>query len=171
MIWVIVVRTSHGVTCRGEENRICLRLDRALATSEWSTRFGELKVYRLVDSTSDHCALLITDPRTRNQSKTRHFHFEAQWTKREDCRATFEATWGVGVDLSTPNGISENLRSCAAELSKWSSMVYGQIPKKIQNKRNELNALVLWEKDEDLSLEINRLRGEINDLLDDEEIY
>lgn len=50
-------------------------------------------------------------------------------------------------------------------------MVYGQIPKKIQNKRNELNALVLREKNEDLSLEINRLKGEINDLLDDEEIY
>ena len=75
------------------------------------------------------------------------------------------------MDLSTPTGISENLKSCAAELSKWSFVVYGQIPKKIQDKRNVLNALVLREKDEDLSLEINRLRGEINDLLDDEEIY
>lgn len=51
---------------QGGENRICLRLDRALATSEWSARFGELNVYHLVDSTSDHYALLITDPRTRN---------------------------------------------------------------------------------------------------------
>ena len=62
---------------QGGENRICLRLDRALATSKWSACFGEMKVYHLVDSTSDHCALLITDPRTRNQSKTRQFHFEA----------------------------------------------------------------------------------------------
>lgn len=34
-----------------------------------------------------------------------------------------------------------------------------------------MNPLTLLEKDEDLSTEINRLRGEINDLLDDEEIY
>ena len=48
------------------ENSICLRLDRALATSEWSARFGGMKVYHLVDSTLDHCALLVTDSRTRH---------------------------------------------------------------------------------------------------------
>ena len=153
------------------ENRICLRLDRALATLEWSSRFGGMKVYHLVDSTSDYCALLVTNSRTRHQPKVRCFHFEAQWIKREDCKAIIEASWGFGVDLSTPKGISENLRIYAAELSRWNSAVYGQIPKKIQDKRNRLNALAMQEKDEDLSLEINRLRGEINDLLDDEEIY
>ena len=75
------------------------------------------------------------------------------------------------MDLSTPEGIVENLRICAADLSRWNSAVYGQIPKRIQDKRNRLNALAMHEKDEDLSLEINRLRGELNDLLDDEEMY
>ncbi|XP_075665592.1 uncharacterized protein LOC142635292 [Castanea sativa] len=153
------------------ENRICLRLDRALATPEWSARFREMKVYHFVDSTSNHYALLVTDPGTKHQTRVRRFHFEVQWTKREDCKAIIEATWGSGVDLSILKGISENLRSCAAELSRWNSTVYGQIPKKIQDKRNALNALALQEKNEDLSLEINRLRGEINDLLDNEEIY
>ena len=64
-----------------------------------------------------------------------------------------------------------NLSSCAAELSKWSSSVFGQIPKKIQAKRNELNSLTLQDKDGAFSSEISRLRREINDLLDDEEIY
>ena len=75
------------------------------------------------------------------------------------------------MDLSTPEGIAENLRTCATERSRWNSAVYGQILKKIQDKRNRLNALALRERDGDLSLEINRLRGEINALLDDEEIY
>ena len=75
------------------------------------------------------------------------------------------------MDLSTLEGIVENLRICAVELSRWNSTVYGQIPKKIQDKRNRLEALAMWEEDEELSLEINRLRGEINDLLDDEEMY
>ena len=75
------------------------------------------------------------------------------------------------MDLSTPEGIAENLRTCATERSRWNSAVYGQILKKIQDKRNRLNALALRERDGDLSLEINRLRGEINALLNDEEIY
>lgn len=49
--------------------------------------------------------------------------------------------------------------------------MFGQIPKKIQAKRNELNSLMLQDKDRALSTEINRVRREINDFLDDEEIY
>ena len=64
-----------------------------------------------------------------------------------------------------------NLSRYAVELSKWSFNVFGQIPKKIQAKRNELNSLTLQDKDEALSTEINCLRREINNLLDDEEIY
>ena len=67
--------------------------------------------------------------------------------------------------MSTPEGIAKNLRICATDLSRWNLAVYRQIPKKIQDKRNRLNALAMRENDEDLSLEINRLRGELNDLL------
>ena len=65
------------------------------------------------------------------------------------------------MDLSTPEDIAENLRICAANLSRWNLAVYGQIPKKIQDKRNRLNALAMRD----------RLRGELNNLLDDEEMY
>ena len=153
------------------ENRICLRLDRALASPEWSAKFEGMKVHHLVDSTLDHCALLVSDSRARHRPRVRRFHFEAHWAKREDCKSIIEASWGFGMDLSTLEGMAENLRICAAELSRWNSAVYGQIPKKIQDKRNRLEALAMREKDKELSLEINRLRGEINDLLDDEEMY
>ena len=53
------------------ENRICLGLDRVLATSEWSAKFGGMKMYHLVDSTSDHCALLVTNSKTRHQPRVR----------------------------------------------------------------------------------------------------
>ena len=65
----------------------------------------------------------------------------------------------------------ENLKSCATELTKWNSEVYGQIPKKIQAKRKPLNSLTKQDKAGDMSTEINSLRKEINELLDDEEIY
>ena len=75
----------------------------------------------------------------------------------------------MGNDLSTPEGIMENLRLYVAELTKWSSKVYGKIPKKNQAKRNALNSITKQDKGGDMSTEINSLRKEINKLLDDEE--
>ena len=43
------------------ESRMYLRLDRALATPDWVDHFKDIKVHHVVDSTSDHCVLLISD--------------------------------------------------------------------------------------------------------------
>ena len=43
------------------ENRIQLRIDRALANTEWIGKFEGVRVYHLVDSTSKHCALFLTN--------------------------------------------------------------------------------------------------------------
>ena len=123
------------------ENRIQLRLDRALATPEWLVKFAGMRVYHLVDSTSDHCALLLNTSPPHRSSHIKCFHFEALWTKNMECREIIESSWGMGIDLSTPEGIMENLKLCAFELSSWSSSVYGHIPKKIQSKRNALSLL------------------------------
>ena len=77
----------------------------------------------------------------------------------------------MGVDLSTPKGIMENLKHYASELSSWSSLVYGLIPKKIQSKRNALSTLTQQDKNGELSTKIRNLRRELNGLLEDEELY
>ena len=79
--------------------------------------------------------------------------------------------YGLPIDLSTLEGVMSNLSGCARELMKWSSKVFDQILKKIQEKRNALNSLTTQDSDGSLSAEINCLRREINDPLDDEEIY
>lgn len=42
-------------------HRMYLRLDHALATQEWIDHFKDMRVHHLVESTSDHRALLITN--------------------------------------------------------------------------------------------------------------
>ena len=153
------------------ENRIQLRLDRAFANTEWTGKFDGMRVYHIVDSTSDHCALFLTDSPPQRVSNAKRFHFEALWAKNEECRNIIESSWGMGVDLSTPEGIMENLKRCASELSSWSSSVYGLIPKKIQLKRNALSALTQQDKNGELSSEIRNLKRELNGLLEDEELY
>ena len=56
-----------------------------------------------------------------------------------------------------------------ADLLRWNKSVFGHVPKQIQNKRRALNDLVLRDKDGNLGSEINKLRKEINVLLDSEE--
>ena len=89
-----------------------------------------MRVYHLVDLTSDHCALHLTDSPPQRVPNIKRFHFEALWTKNGECRNIIESSWGMGVDLNTPKGIMENLKRCASELSR-SSSIYGHIPKKI----------------------------------------
>ena len=97
--------------------RICLRLDRALATTGWITNFGVTKVHHLTNSTSDHCALLLANPSKIHQPRGKHFHFEAMWTKREDCKLVIEVCWGMGSSLDTPKGMAQNLKACTAKLA------------------------------------------------------
>ena len=153
------------------ENRIQLRIDRALANTEWIGKFEGVRVYHLVDSTSKHCALFLTNSPPQRASNTKRFHFEALWTKNEECRNIIESFWGMGVDLSTLEGIMVNLKCCASELSSWSSSIYDHIPKKIQSKRNALSALMQQDKNGELSAEIRNLIRELNELLEDEELY
>ena len=46
---------------REGSDRIYMLLDRALATDEWRSHFQNSRVHHLIDSTSNHCALLISD--------------------------------------------------------------------------------------------------------------
>ena len=97
--------------------RICLRLDRALSTTDWITNFWVTKVHHLIDSTSDHCALLLANPLKIHQPQGKWFHFEAMWTKREDYKSVIEACWRMGSSLDTPKGMAQNLKVCTAELA------------------------------------------------------
>lgn len=76
------------------EDRIQLRLDRALATQEWIVKFSGMRVFHLVDSTSDHCALLLNSSPPHRLPHSRRFHFEAIWTKNRECKEIIDSSWG-----------------------------------------------------------------------------
>ena len=153
------------------DSRVLLRLDRALATPEWINHYKNIKVHHLVESTYDHCALLLTDAAiVQNLSTKRRFEFKAMWTKRAECKDIIQGAWDGSQDLNSPMGIAARLRCCAENLSKLNKMVFGQIPKKIQEKRETLNTLFSRDRNGSLGGDINKLRKEINELLDSEEI-
>ena len=153
------------------ESRMYLRLDRALATPDWVDHYKDIKVHYIVDSTSDHRVLLISDNTVAHKHPIRHqFQFEAMWAKREECKNIIQEVWGGRHELNSPNGIAASLSHCAEKLSSWNKMVFGQIPKQIQKKKEILSKLVCRDKDGSLGREINVIRKEINELLDSVEI-
>ena len=151
-------------------HRMYLRLDCALVTQKWIDNFRDMRVYHLVETTSDHCALLITDSFAPQSSQKRRFQFEAMWTRREDCRDVIKEAWTGSVRANNPSDIVAGLKRCADELSRWNRTVFGHVPRQIQKKRNVLNDLVLRDQNGRNGREINKIRKEINELLDCEEV-
>ena len=156
---------------REGEDRMYLRLDRAFATLDWLAHFRDIKVRHLVDTTSDHCPLLLAESRVLQQRGKRRFHFEAMWTRRVDCKDIIEQVWNEGTGLNNPSGLITGLRQCVDALSNWSNSVFCQIPKKIQEKKKALSALTKDDIDRQNGAEISRVWREINELLDEEEIW
>ena len=128
-------------------------------------------MHHLLESTSDHCALLISNDIVVQKHPNQHrFQFEAMWARREECKNIIQEVWDGSQELNSPSGIAARLSHCAENLSRWNKMVLGQIPKQIQKKRETLSMLVCRDKDGSLGSEINVIRKEINELLDSEEI-
>ncbi|XP_075636864.1 uncharacterized protein LOC142609123 [Castanea sativa] len=151
-------------------NRVYLRLDRAFANSKCFNIFKDAKVYHLVESTSNHCLLRITNSCSLPPTRKHRFHFEAMWAKREAYQEIIEATWNGGNSLITPEGIASNLSRCASKLTAWNKSVIGNIPRKIQEKRKALNNLITQDHVGSHRVAIDEIKKEINDLLDSEEI-
>ena len=91
------------------DSRVYLRLDRAFAMDDWIYQFNGVRVRHLIDLTFDHCALLIIDKTTRNQPRKRRFHFEAMWTKKEECKEIKKAAWEGCLNQNTPEGVVASL--------------------------------------------------------------
>ena len=71
---------------------------------------------------------------------------------------------------NNPSDIVAGLKKCVDDLSKWNLLVFGHVPRQIQKKRNVLNDLVLRDQNGRNGREINKIRNEINELLDCEEV-
>ena len=68
-------------------------------------------------------------------------------TRRADCEDVINEAWNGNLVSRSPASIVEGLKCCEAALTSWSSEVYGNIPKKIQEKNKLLTELTYRDKD------------------------
>ena len=125
----------------------------------------------------NHIDAIVTEQVSGYRWRITGFYGHPETHKRKEswdvlgcCKEIIKMAWEGCLNQNTAEGVVASLQNVAADLVRWNASVFGYIPKQIQNKRKELNALVLQDRNGVMGKEINRLRSEINDLLDSEEI-
>lgn len=122
------------------EGRICIRLDRALATVAWKSKFPRASVQHLSMSTLDHSMIAVSLPSSRTHYKRPRppFRFEEMWLRDPCCAEVVEDAWMEG--LCQPNGvqISNFLDSCRTRLVAWNKTEFGLVRRQITRLEYEL---------------------------------
>ncbi|XP_050248503.1 uncharacterized protein LOC126695723 [Quercus robur] len=155
---------------RSTGERIRLRLDRLLATTDWKDHYKDTRVLHVVDSTSDHCALVLTNQRNIQGRGKRRFHFEATWVRHDKCKEIIQDAWKFHLGFQTASDFAEGLRVCAEGLTRWNNSDLRHDARMIKEKRKQLQVLIQADRDGSRGEEINAIRKEINEMLDDEEV-
>ncbi|KAL8099626.1 hypothetical protein AgCh_032044 [Apium graveolens] len=78
---------------RGTSNWVEVKLDRAIANSEFMEAFTDIKLTNLEISTSDHCPLLFEPKIVSHFVSMKAFRFENAWLHESMCRKIVEEVW------------------------------------------------------------------------------
>jgi hypothetical protein len=153
--------------CQPDRNFIKVRLDWAVANTQWCSKFKEASVQVLVGRSSDHKPLqLLLDANLQVNGKNRRgFKFELNWTLEEDYQQVIEEAWNAAPNEDAISKLSK----CRASLQKWSKGKFENSAAQIKQKTHEVEEL---QHNEGLknSEEIKLLNAEIELLLEKEDL-
>ncbi|XP_056855145.1 uncharacterized protein LOC130504548 [Raphanus sativus] len=105
---------SNGVK---EKVWVQCRLDRAFGNAEWFRLFPNSHSFYLEKTGSDHRPI-FTGLDATVQRRTGRFTFDKRWCAKPGIQEIIRRGWSVG-NPSGEASVSERIRSCRMELSKW----------------------------------------------------
>ena len=153
--------------CQPDGNFIKVRLDRAVANTQWCSIFKDASVQVLASHSSDHKPLfLMLDVNLPgNGINKRGFKFEMNWTLEEGYQQVIEEAWNAAPN---DDAVSK-LTKCQTSLQKWSKGKLGDNVAQIKQKTHKLEALQR-NKGPENSEDIKKLNAEIELLLEKEDL-
>jgi len=156
---------------RDSEEFIKARLDRAMATPDWTSRFIDVFVEVLVTCSSDHKPLWISFASNLCKRRgQRPFKFEACWNLDEESLKIVKDVWEGTVDAGgAMEETTKKLILCEKALKGWSSSKYGNISRTIQALSKQLKNLQINETPTNAK-EIQALQQKIDGLMEMEDV-
>lgn len=121
--WTFEKRVSGGEFCR-------VRLDRALATPSWSSRFPFASVEHLTATKSDHSPIVLSTQ--LEASNMRHalknpFRYECMWETDSRFSGVVEEAWRAEQPAGTVDDLARKLNSVARTLAHWGRSTFGSV--------------------------------------------
>ncbi|KAG2598477.1 hypothetical protein PVAP13_5KG367307, partial [Panicum virgatum] len=147
-----------------------VRLDRAVASTDWSDLFANAQVQHLVSSRSDRSPLLVRVEHDQGKhTKGRILRYKIMWERVESLPETIKAAWesvGTANDLGD---VTKKLGAVMTALKTWSSEHFGPVTKELEAVRAQVEHLMLADPIENRNT-IKRLYNRMDELLYREEM-
>jgi hypothetical protein len=155
---------------RGIRN-VKVRLDRVVASPDWSNIYPQSYVRHLTSSRSDHCPILLTmEHNCAMGSPSRPRRYEACWEREETLAEEINLAWEGHSRPKDLGAVASNLNGVMDCLQAWSKETVGSIPRRIEKLRKELEHINL-KFSRHVQEEKRRIEKELDSLLEHEEVY
>lgn len=125
-------------------NNVKARLDRGVASPEWSKVFGDATIERIASSRSDHVPLLLRlGKRKEWRPKKKIFRYEAMWERLDSLSDIVSTTWRESGGEASLKGVASKLRTLQDVLSRWAQKEFDSVQRSISTLRSKLQKLRL----------------------------
>ncbi|KAM0834414.1 hypothetical protein ACQ4PT_063618 [Festuca glaucescens] len=152
---------------RGRAN-VRVRLDRAVATSEWRDLFSAARVEHLVSPVSDHCPILVClMQETRTTPRQPRRHYEVWWERAAELPELIASAWEEAGQKEDMGTVRKGLDNVMNVLQSWSKKKFGNLLKELDKCRKKLEELMRDNNDREA---IRRISDHMNELLYREEM-
>ncbi|CAM8940407.1 unnamed protein product [Rhodiola kirilowii] len=130
------------------EAEVKVRLDRAVANAVWRQVFPSSVVSHMHLYVSDHQLIMLDTERKIITRKKRFFRFEAMWLEHPKFAEAMESFWNT-IDNNN-QGWMDKLRSCKNFLKDWNKASFGNVCKRINKLKEDLEKVKCSTRTEDL---------------------
>ncbi|KAL2937078.1 Protease HtpX-like protein [Bienertia sinuspersici] len=144
------------------------RLDRFMATVEWSAMFPEVEVLHLAIQNSDHAPLVLKQSVKRDNARGKWSKkFESYWLSNGECERVVRDSW-----RQTYHGDMNNrVESVLGSLSSWARDTFGNLKEEVKRTEEKLRVLQNKEPDANILDQCKVVARELNDLRAKQESY
>jgi hypothetical protein len=122
-----------------------VRLDRALTTSDWCSRFPQAVVQHLTAASTDHCPILLkwgeNSRPVRRREEDKIFRYELMWESHADFKPTLSHAWNQLGKASTLEEFQDKISSVTSSLRTWGSNTFGSVLKESRSLRAKLQEM------------------------------